>query len=46
MKFRYYLLALLSLSLMFNACNKPDDTIGIPVEQADRSEQQIVDNDS
>jgi len=46
MKFRYYLLALLSLSLMFNACNKPDDTIGKPVEQADRSEQQIIDNDS
>ncbi|WP_347922272.1 FKBP-type peptidyl-prolyl cis-trans isomerase [Pontimicrobium sp. SW4] len=47
MKFRYYLLALLGLSLMFNACNKSDDdTPKEPVDVVDRGEQQIKDNDS
>ncbi len=47
MKFRYYLLALLGVSLMFNACNKSDDDdTPDPVDVADRGEQQIIDNDS
>ena len=47
MKFRYYLLALLSLSLMFNACSKSDGDPTIePVNVVDRGEQQIIDNDS
>jgi len=47
MKFRYYLLALLSLSLMFNACNKSDDdSPEEPVNVVDRAEQQVIDNDS
>lgn len=47
MKFRYYLLALLGLSLMFNACNKSDDDdTPEPVDVVDRGEQQIKDNDS
>jgi len=47
MKFRYYLLALLTLSLMFNACNKSDDdTPDEPDNVVDRGEQQIIDNDS
>ncbi|MCK0109114.1 hypothetical protein MWU58_07410 [Flavobacteriaceae bacterium S0825] len=47
MKFRYYLLALLSLSLMFNACNKSeDDDPTEPTNVVDRGEQQIIDNDS
>ncbi|MCK0180252.1 hypothetical protein MWU50_13195 [Flavobacteriaceae bacterium S0862] len=47
MKFRYYLLAILSLSLMFNACNKSDDdSPKEPDNVVDRGEQQIIDNDS
>ncbi|TJY32171.1 FKBP-type peptidyl-prolyl cis-trans isomerase [Pontimicrobium aquaticum] len=48
MKFRYYLLALFSVSLMFNACNKSedDDDPTPPDNTVDRAEQQIIDNDS
>ena len=47
MKLRYYLLAFLGLSLMFNACNKNDDDSPTDtIDVVDRGEQQIIDNDS
>lgn len=47
MKFKYYLLALLSISLMFNACKSDDDDDDTePINVVDRAEQQVIDNDS